>query len=99
MVPLKSTTSNEFKNIEVTNDCHTNLIGIQEYNMVKNTLNEFMKSAGAPEKYQNNNIKTIISFAKFLGPNLSFPLITKREPIIKFLDTKIKDTAIDLDKQ
>ena len=58
-----------------------------------------MKSAGAAEKHQNNNIKTIISFAKFLGPNLSFPLITKREQIIKFLDTKIKDTAIDLDKQ
>ena len=38
MVPLKSATSKEFKNIGVTNDCHTNLIGIQEYNMVKNTL-------------------------------------------------------------
>jgi hypothetical protein len=38
MVPLKSAASSEFKNIGVTSDCHTNLIGIQEYNMVKNTL-------------------------------------------------------------
>ncbi len=38
MVPLSSAAPKEFKNIGVTNDCHTNLIGTAEYDMVKNTL-------------------------------------------------------------
>jgi hypothetical protein len=33
---------------------------------------EFMKSSGTSEKYQNNNLKTIISFGKFLNVSLSF---------------------------
>jgi integrase/recombinase XerD len=60
---------------------------------------EFMKSSGTSEKYQNNNLKTIIAFGRFLDPSLSFYAITKREQIIKFLDTKIKDIIIDPDKR
>ncbi len=58
-----------------------------------------MKSSGTSEKYQNNNLKTIISFGKFLDPSVSFYSINKRESIIKFLDTKIKDASSDPDKR
>jgi hypothetical protein len=47
---------------------------------------EFMKSSGTSEKYQNNNLKTIIAFGRFSDPSLSFYSINKREQIIKFLD-------------
>jgi hypothetical protein len=33
---------------------------------------EFMKTAGTSERYQNNNLKAIISYSKFLGPTISF---------------------------
>lgn len=60
---------------------------------------EFMKSSGTSEKYQNNNLKTIIAIAKSLDSSVSFYVINKREQIIKFLDTKIKDTSNDPDKR
>jgi integrase/recombinase XerD len=59
---------------------------------------EFMKSSGTSEKYQNNNLKTIIAFGKFLEPSILFSTITKRDQIIAFLDTKIKNSQIDLIK-
>jgi hypothetical protein len=58
-----------------------------------------MKSSGTSEKYQNNNLKTIIAFGKFLDPLASFYSINKREHIIIFLDTKIKDISSDPDKK
>jgi hypothetical protein len=53
---------------------------------------DFMKYSGPSEKYQNNNLKTIITFGKFLNPSVSFYSINS-EHIIKFLDTKIKDIS------
>jgi GH18 family chitinase len=55
-----------------------------------------MKSNGTSESYQKNNLKTIISFGKWLDDN-NFNEITKKEQIITFLDTKIKNTEIDPD--
>jgi hypothetical protein len=49
---------------------------------------EFMKSSGTSDKYQNNNLKPIIAFGRFLEPSLSFQSVTKRDKIIAFLDTK-----------
>lgn len=60
---------------------------------------EFMRSSGTSDKYQNNNLKTIISFGKSLDPTVSFLIISKREQIIAFLDTKIKNSQIDPDKR
>lgn len=57
-----------------------------------------MKSNGTSESYQKNNLKTIISFGKWLDDN-NFYEITKKEQIITFLDTKIKNTEIDPDKR
>jgi hypothetical protein len=31
-----------------------------------------MKANGASEHHQNNNLKVVIAFAKFLGPDISF---------------------------
>ena len=39
---------------------------------------EFMKLSGTSDKYQNNNLKTIIAFGKFLEFAISFQSITKR---------------------
>jgi hypothetical protein len=60
---------------------------------------KFIRFSGASDKDQNNNIKTIIAFGKFLEPIISFQTITKRDQIIAFLDTKIKDSQADPDKR
>ena len=51
-------------------------------------------SRGCSEKNQNNNLKAIIAFANFIGPD-SFYDIHSREQIVSFLDTKIKNTEQD----
>ena len=58
-----------------------------------------MKSIGTSENYQNQNLKAIIVYAKFLGPEIIFYDIQKREQIVTFLDTKIKSNDIDPDKK
>jgi hypothetical protein len=50
---------------------------------------EFMKKIGASERYQNNNLKAIIAYSKFLGPSITLDQITNRNQITSFLDTKI----------
>src|SRR5919106_860521 len=59
----------------------------------------YMKSIGTSENYQNQNLKAIIVYAKFLGPDITFNDIQKREQIVTFLDTKIKSNDIDPDKR
>src|SRR3954453_14615939 len=76
-----------------------NTIPNKENQVLVKEFYEFMKSSATSEKYQNNNLKTIIAFAKFLEPSMSFYSITNREQIIKFLDTRIKDIANDPDKR
>ncbi len=49
---------------------------------------------GASERHQNNNLKAIISFSNFLD-NRSFKDINKKEDILSFLQTKIKDKEHD----
>lgn len=65
-------------------------------------INEFiryMKDNGSSERHQNNNLKVIIYFANFLGLKVSFYDINNKEQIIKFLDTKIKNSEEDPDKR
>ncbi len=45
---------------------------------------EFMKGSNTSEKYQNNNLKTIIAFGKYLEPTISFYSVNKREQILSF---------------
>ncbi|MGA8844762.1 MAG: hypothetical protein WB511_14355, partial [Nitrososphaeraceae archaeon] len=62
-------------------------------------LYEFMKNNGLSERHLNNTLKTNLAFAEFLGSNLSFFDLNKRDQIISFLDTKIKTTEEDPDKK
>jgi len=64
-----------------------------------NDFYEYMKNNGASERHQNNNLKVMIAYARFLGTDVSFYNIQKKEPIIAFLDTKIKNTEVDPDKK
>jgi integrase/recombinase XerD len=70
-----------------------NTIPNKENQILVKEFYEFMKASGTSYKYQNNNLKTIISFGKSLDPFVSFYSITNRDQIIKFLNTKMKDIA------
>jgi hypothetical protein len=53
---------------------------------------------GSSEHHQSNNLKLVISFAKYLGPNTSFYGINRKEQVVQFLDTKIRNSEEDPDK-
>ena len=52
-----------------------------------NEFCEFMKSNGSSERHQNNSLKAIIAFAKFLGSDIFFLDIQRKEQVTSFLDT------------
>jgi hypothetical protein len=71
--------------------------------MVPNSINlsiiqEFhrhMQSSGCSERNQNNNLKAIIAFANFIGSDTSFYDIHSGDQILRYLDTKIKNSTED----
>jgi integrase/recombinase XerD len=80
---------------------------VQKFSSLSNSENtclltelyEFMKNNGLSERHMNNTLKTNLAFAQFLGPNVSFHDIDKRDQIISFLDSKIKSIEEDPDKK
>src|SRR5919112_652619 len=62
-------------------------------------LYEQMKNNGASESHTNNSLKTNMAFAKFLGPDVTFYGIQRKEKITTFLDTKIKSIEEDPDRK
>jgi len=52
-------------------------------------FSEYMKANGSSDHHQNNNLKAVIAFAKFIGPHSTFFQIQTKNEIIRFLDTKI----------
>lgn len=60
---------------------------------------EFMKKNGTSESYQNNNLKAVIAYSKFLGPSITIDQVKNRSQITSFLDTKIKTIQEDPDKR
>src|SRR5215212_9384939 len=60
---------------------------------------EYMKANGTSENYQNQNLKAMIVFANFLGPDTNFFDIKSRQQIIAFLDTRIRNADVDPDKK
>jgi hypothetical protein len=52
-----------------------------------------MRSNGASERHQNNNLKAVIAFANFLGEKNSFTDINKTEQVLSFLNTKMKNST------
>ena len=59
---------------------------------------EYMKEKGLSEKYQNNNLKVLICFARSLDAKTEFYNINNKEQILAFLDTRKKDSVADPDK-
>jgi integrase/recombinase XerD len=87
MVDKLSTTINKIQNLSNTSN--------------SKTLNEFlmyMKNNGSSERHQNNNLTILIEFSKYFSSDTTFNDINKKEQILSFLDTKIKDSSIDLEK-
>ena len=76
----------------------TSIPNLTNANLIRE-FSTFMKSNGTSESYQKNNLKTVISFAKWLGNNTTLYEITRKEQIISFLDTKIKSSDKDPDKR
>ena len=60
---------------------------------------EFMKQNGTSERYQNNNLKAITAYTKFLEPSISLDQVKSKSQITSFLDTKIKTLENDPDKR
>jgi hypothetical protein len=58
-----------------------------------------MKSIGTSDSYQNGNLKIMLYFARFLGQYTDFYKVQKRQQILCFLDTRIKDVQTDPDKK
>jgi hypothetical protein len=64
-----------------------------------NDYYQYIKDNGASDSHQNNILKAIISFANFVGPDISFADINRKEQIISFLSSRIKSEAQDPDKK
>jgi integrase/recombinase XerD len=88
MVAKLSTTINKIQKIH--NSSNANII---------NEFLTYMKNNGSSERHQNNNLNVIIEFANFLDPKTTFYNINKKEQILSFLNTKIKDSEKDPEKR
>jgi integrase/recombinase XerD len=76
---------------------------ISKIQFVPNSLNaslitefhRYMVSNGTSERHQNNSLKMVIAFAKYLGANCTFCDLHSPDQIIPFLNTKIKSEQLD----
>jgi integrase/recombinase XerD len=59
----------------------------------------YMKGNSTSERHQNNNLKAIIAFAGFLGPDTTFYQVSTKDQVTRFLDTKIKSDVDDPEKR
>ena len=55
-----------------------------------NEFYEFMKSNGSSERHQNNSLRAIIAFVKFLGSDVCFLDIQRKEQVTSFSDKNKK---------
>jgi integrase/recombinase XerD len=62
-------------------------------------LYDYMKKNGLSESHINNTLKTNMLFSEFLGENVSFYDVQRKDQIINFLDSKMKNPEIDPDKK
>lgn len=51
---------------------------------------DFMKRIGTSERYQNNNLKAIIAYTKFLEPSISLDQVKSKTQITSFLVTEFR---------
>lgn len=60
--------------------------------------NKFMISTGASERYQNNNLKVILSYVNYLEKNTYLSSIKTCDSVLSFLETKKKSKDEDRSK-
>ncbi len=60
---------------------------------------EYMRSNVVSENYQNGNLKILIYLCRFLGPHTDFYNVNKKEQILTFLNTRVKDPDVDPDER
>jgi hypothetical protein len=80
---------------------------IKNINSIPNPINagvvsefhQYMIANGSSERHQNNTLKVIVCFGRFLGSSVSFLDISKKEQVLSFLDTKIKNSELDPEKK
>jgi hypothetical protein len=63
--------------------------------LIMQEFHSYMQSGDSSERNQNNTLKAIIAFGNFIGPDTSFYDIHSREQILRYLDTKIKNSHED----
>jgi hypothetical protein len=55
-----------------------------------NEFLEYMRGNGSSEHHQNNNLKVVLAFGNFIGKDISFYDVNKKEQVLEFLNTKVK---------
>lgn len=68
----------------------------------RNLVKEFysyMTERDLSKNHKINNLKVVMSFADYLGPQITFHEINKKEEIMSFLDCKKKDSENDPEKK
>lgn len=60
---------------------------------------EYMRDNDASERHQNNALKAVIGYAKFLGENTTFYEVNTKGQITAYLDTKMNSEEQDPDKK
>jgi hypothetical protein len=60
----------------------------QTNSAIINEFYQYMKDSDSSVDHQNNNLKVVIAFANFLGPDIPFYEIKKKEQILEFLNTR-----------
>lgn len=61
-------------------------------------FHKYLKSNGVSDSHQKNNLKRSNDLRTLLGPNIGFLDIKENDPIISFLDSKLKDIESDPDR-
>jgi integrase/recombinase XerD len=77
---------------------HVNTIPQSVNTEILKEFHEYLKEIETSENDQNQNLKQITVFARFLGEK-TFYDIKMREEIVAFLNTKVKDIKLDPDKK
>jgi integrase/recombinase XerD len=77
---------------------HVNTIPQSVNTEILKEFHEYLKEIETSENDQNQNLKQITVFARFLGEK-TFYNIKMREEIVAFLNTKVKDIKLDPDKK
>lgn len=86
-MPVKLSTTTTISKIEsLSNSVNSSLIS---------ELCDYMKKNGLSESHINNTLKTNMLFSEFLGGDVSFYDVKRREQIISFIDSKIKNPELE----